>query len=79
LPSWSGLESKLLLLAFFVPSTGNVPKSLPPSTAPPITKWWLPQPWSVPSPLLVKVRPKSLAVKVVTRLRAPIRPSVESK
>jgi hypothetical protein len=33
----------------------------------------------VPSPLLVKVRPKSEAVKVVTALREPIAPSAVSK
>ena len=34
-----------------------------------MTMWCEPQPWSVPSPLLVKLRPNSDAVKVVTWLR----------
>jgi hypothetical protein len=34
--------------------------------------WWPPQPWSQPSPLAAKVRPKSLAVKVVTQSATPI-------
>jgi len=38
----------------------------PPRTPPPITKWWPPQPWSVPSPLLTMARPNSDEVKVVT-------------
>ena len=42
-----------------------------PWTAPPTTKWWLPQPWSVPLLLQVRVRPKSEAVKVVTWLPRP--------
>jgi hypothetical protein len=42
---------------------GSWPWKRPPRTAPPTRKWWLPQPWSLPSPLLVSVRPKSLAVK----------------
>jgi hypothetical protein len=48
-----------------------VPQYRPPCTAPPTTKWWLPQPWSLPSPLLVSVRPKSLAVKLVTCAATP--------
>ncbi len=34
-------------------------------------KWWLPQPWSEPSPLVASVRPKSEAVKVVTLSATP--------
>ena len=79
LPNWSGLLSKLLLLLFYKPTVGKRPYRSPPFTAPPMTRWWLPQPWSVPSPLLVKVRPKSLAVKVVTLLRAPSVPRLVSK
>ena len=36
-----------------------------------MTTWWLPQPWSEPVPLLARVRPKSLAVNVVTLLATP--------
>ncbi len=46
--------------------SGAAPTKLPPFTAPPITNCDEPQPWSVPSLLLTSVRPKSVAVKVVT-------------
>src|ERR1017187_6675850 len=48
-------------------SEGNVPYVWLPCTAPPMMRWWLPQPWSLPTPLEGKVRPKSLHVKDVTR------------
>jgi hypothetical protein len=40
--------------------------------------WWPPQPWSVPSPLTLRVRPKSEAVKVVTWFRRPSSPRAAS-
>jgi len=66
-------------LATFTTRVGKRPNRSPPFTAPPIANWWLPQPWLVPSPLLVKVRPKSLAVKVVTPLRGLMLPSAVSR
>lgn len=42
-----------------------------PLTAPPTMKWWLPHPWSDPSPLELRVRPKSDAVNAVTLSATP--------
>mgnify|MGYP001793991930 CR=1 FL=1 len=50
---------------------GVVPYKALPLTAPPTMRWWLPQPWSEPSPLEASVRPKSDAVKAVTLLATP--------
>jgi hypothetical protein len=43
-----------------------------------MTKWWLPQAWSVPSPLVVNEREKSDAVKVVTLARLSAPPTLDS-
>mmetsp|Transcript_9592 Transcript_9592/g.20909 ORF Transcript_9592/g.20909 Transcript_9592/m.20909 type:complete len:234 (+) Transcript_9592:388-1089(+) len=45
---------------------GNLPRSWPPRTEPPTTKWFDPQPWSEPAPLEVRVRPNSLAESSTT-------------
>src|SRR5579859_4230034 len=50
-----GIQRHVLVsLGPLMVSAGKAPKVRWPLTAPPMMRWWLPQPWSLPWPLLGK-------------------------